>query len=74
MFYLFYIFIIYLYLAEDFPIWIISDMRRQSDLKWFEESFPDTILTVRVVASEETRAQRGWIFTKGQWFYLIINK
>uniref|UniRef100_UPI00398F10CB phosphomevalonate kinase n=1 Tax=Pristiophorus japonicus TaxID=55135 RepID=UPI00398F10CB len=47
------------------PVWIVSDTRRWSDVEWFREHFPQVVQTVRVSASEETRKQRGWIFTAG---------
>ncbi|XP_056618169.1 phosphomevalonate kinase [Triplophysa dalaica] len=47
------------------PIWIISDCRRLSDVRWFQKEFPDQCICVRVEASEETRSQRGWSFTSG---------
>ncbi|XP_030638506.1 phosphomevalonate kinase [Chanos chanos] len=42
------------------PVWIISDARRMSDLQWFWREYPQQCKCVRVVASEQTRAQRGW--------------
>uniref|UniRef100_A0A8C2IC57 Phosphomevalonate kinase n=1 Tax=Cyprinus carpio TaxID=7962 RepID=A0A8C2IC57_CYPCA len=47
------------------PIWIISDCRRMSDVQWFHEEFPERCICVRVEASEQTRAQRGWRITTG---------
>ncbi|XP_072249510.1 phosphomevalonate kinase-like [Leuresthes tenuis] len=47
------------------PVWVISDARRLSDLQWFRSKFPQQTRFVRVQSSEETRAQRGWSFTKG---------
>ncbi|XP_073703835.1 phosphomevalonate kinase [Garra rufa] len=47
------------------PIWIISDCRRMSDVRWFREEFPGKCVCVRVEASEQTRSQRGWRFTTG---------
>lgn len=51
--------------GSDRPLWIISDARRRTDLKYFNENFPGKVLTVRVVASDSVRQQRGWIFTPG---------
>ncbi|XP_075704554.1 phosphomevalonate kinase-like [Rhinoderma darwinii] len=45
------------------PVWIISDSRRRSDVDWFLAAFGDVTQTVRVVASQETRRCRGWIYT-----------
>ncbi|KAK3858968.1 hypothetical protein Pcinc_034875 [Petrolisthes cinctipes] len=51
--------------AVDYPIWIVSDMRRKSDLGWFREHYPNQLYTVRIEATEEVRKLRGYIFTKG---------
>ncbi|KAK2868711.1 hypothetical protein Q7C36_000582 [Tachysurus vachellii] len=47
------------------PMWIVSDCRRMSDLQWFWSEYPQQCVCVRVEASEQTRAQRGWRFTAG---------
>ncbi|XP_012678343.2 phosphomevalonate kinase isoform X2 [Clupea harengus] len=47
------------------PVWIISDARRLSDLQWFWREFPQQCRCVRVEASEQTRLQRGWMFSPG---------
>ncbi|KAK3534692.1 hypothetical protein QTP86_020336 [Hemibagrus guttatus] len=47
------------------PVWIVSDCRRMSDLQWFWNEYPQQCASVRVEASEQTRAQRGWRFTAG---------
>nr|XP_033779546.1 phosphomevalonate kinase isoform X1 [Geotrypetes seraphini] len=47
------------------PVWVVSDTRRRSDVKWFQDAYGDVAQTVRVVASEETRKHRGWVFTAG---------
>jgi phosphomevalonate kinase len=53
-----------LVLAESSaPVLIISDARRLSDMAFFTSQFP--CLTVRVRASDATRAKRGWKYTKG---------
>ncbi|XP_063296163.1 phosphomevalonate kinase [Pelobates fuscus] len=44
-------------------VWIVSDARRKSDIDWFLSSYGAVTQTVRVVASEETRKARGWIYT-----------
>ena len=41
-------------------------MRRQSDLAWFSSNYKNSIFTVRIIASEETRKNRGWKFTIGK--------
>ncbi|XP_032173303.1 phosphomevalonate kinase [Mustela erminea] len=47
------------------PIWLVSDTRRLSDIQWFREAYGAMTQTVRVVASEQSRQQRGWEFTPG---------
>ncbi|XP_071525936.1 phosphomevalonate kinase [Panulirus ornatus] len=54
-----------MYEGDKYPVWIISDMRRQSDLAWFKENYSSCVYTVRITASEDVRKQRGWIFTQG---------
>lgn len=51
--------------AETKPVWIVSDIRRKNDIKWFEETYRDKIKTVRIFAELETRQSRGWIFQNG---------
>ncbi|PSN42693.1 Phosphomevalonate kinase [Blattella germanica] len=51
--------------AQVKPIWIISDTRRRTDLKWFKEKYGSVVKTIRVTADEEVRKKRGWIFTPG---------
>ena len=52
------------------PMWIISDARRKTDVKFFREYYPDVVKFVRIEASESTRQQRGFIFTPGFHFLL----
>jgi len=51
--------------GEKHPIWIVSDLRRTSDLEFFRNNYKDCVVTVRIVASESVRKQRGFIFTTG---------
>ncbi|XP_015427268.1 PREDICTED: phosphomevalonate kinase isoform X2 [Myotis davidii] len=44
---------------------LVSDTRRLSDIQWFREAYGAVTQTVRVVASEQSRQQRGWVFTPG---------
>ena len=48
-----------------FPVWIVSDCRRSSDVKYFQESYGSRVKTVRITASDEARRQRGWVWTEG---------
>lgn len=47
------------------PVWLVSDTRRMSDIQWFREAYGAVTQTVCVVASEQSRQQRGWVFTPG---------
>ncbi|XP_017658870.1 phosphomevalonate kinase isoform X2 [Nannospalax galili] len=47
------------------PIWLVSDTRRISDIQWFQKAYGAVTQTVRVVASEQSRQQRGWMFIPG---------
>ncbi|EAA06245.5 AGAP000338-PA [Anopheles gambiae str. PEST] len=51
----------------DRPICIVSDVRRQTDVRYFREAYgPETRLrTVRIEASEQVRHGRGWQFQAG---------
>merc|ERR1719445_107147 len=51
------------YKAAEYPIWIVSDCRRETDFKYFKENFGEKVRTVRIVASEQARSKRGWVFT-----------
>jgi phosphomevalonate kinase len=53
------------YCQNKFNIWIVTDARRRTDLKYFNERFPSQIKTVRVKADEEVRVKRNWIYTEG---------
>ncbi|KAG7276548.1 hypothetical protein CRUP_019598 [Coryphaenoides rupestris] len=56
------------------PVWIVSDARRCSDLLWFQTEYPSQTHCVRVQASEETRGERGWHFTAGEFilYYPVL--
>ncbi len=47
------------------PVWLIVDARRPSDMNYFKSEYMGHTLTVRVVACEDVRAVRGWVFTEG---------
>ncbi|XP_014816718.1 PREDICTED: phosphomevalonate kinase [Calidris pugnax] len=48
------------------PVWVVSDTRRLSDVEWFRDVYGDAVQTVRVVATEETRKRRNWVFVAGE--------
>ncbi|CAK9301721.1 unnamed protein product [Gordionus sp. m RMFG-2023] len=50
----------------SFPIWIISDVRYKSDLKFFTEKILlRKSIKVLIKAGSASRLKRGWIFTPG---------
>nr|CAG4652250.1 EOG090X0FYC [Triops cancriformis] len=51
--------------AEEKPIWVVSDVRRKTDLAFFHDHYGERVKTVRVQASERTRLSRNWVFTPG---------
>lgn len=73
--------------AQEKVVWIVSDVRRRTDVSWFKENYGDVVRTVRVLASEEVRSERGYIFTEGvddkpsecdldavtEWDWRIVN-
>ncbi|XP_004522686.1 probable phosphomevalonate kinase [Ceratitis capitata] len=44
---------------------IVSDIRRKTDIKYFLETYGTLVHTVRIMAKDEIRIERGWHFTKG---------
>ena len=46
------------YDADKFPVWIVSDCRRETDLRYFSEQFGDRVKRVRIVADDKVRAER----------------
>ncbi|XP_034241104.1 phosphomevalonate kinase [Thrips palmi] len=51
--------------AQDKPIWIVSDIRRRSDIAWFRQEYGNAIRTIRVTTDDEVRSKRGFKFTPG---------
>ncbi|CAH2049412.1 unnamed protein product, partial [Iphiclides podalirius] len=51
--------------AADKPAWIVSDIRRKTDIKWFKETYSDLLKIIRITADEETRKSRGFHFQVG---------
>jgi phosphomevalonate kinase len=45
------------------PIWIVCDIRRYTDIEFFQKYFSDCLLLVRIEASIDIRQKRHWIFT-----------
>ncbi|XP_055372203.1 phosphomevalonate kinase [Condylostylus longicornis] len=44
---------------------IVSDIRRKTDIKFFQETFPNKTKTIRISCSNNERVNRGWIFEDG---------
>jgi len=53
------------YEAAKYPVWIVSDCRRGTDVKYFKEKYSGRVKTVRITASDEARGTRGWKYTEG---------
>lgn len=51
--------------ALDRDIWIVSDARRHSDIRFFKDNFGNIVQVVRIVAQDDVRQSRGWSFVKG---------
>lgn len=54
-----------MYKAQEKPVWIVSDIRRQTDIAWFTQEYGETVRTIRVAAEEDVRVKRGYVFTSG---------
>uniref|UniRef100_A0A146KU59 Phosphomevalonate kinase n=2 Tax=Lygus hesperus TaxID=30085 RepID=A0A146KU59_LYGHE len=76
-----------MYDAYSKKFWVVSDVRRKTDIRWFSENFPGKIRTIRLVCDDQIRVERGWKFTEGiddketecdlddfdSWDFKIIN-
>ncbi|XP_074030723.1 phosphomevalonate kinase isoform X1 [Leptinotarsa decemlineata] len=51
--------------APSKAVWIVSDIRRKSDIAWFRDTYTNKIKTVRISADVEVRKSRGWKYTEG---------
>ena len=60
--------------AETKPLWIVSDIRRKTDIEWFKQNYGEKIKIIRITASDEVRRRRGWIFTEGTITRNISNR
>ncbi|XP_043285176.1 probable phosphomevalonate kinase [Venturia canescens] len=54
-----------MYNAKDKKYWIVSDVRRKTDVKWFQENYGTKCKTIRISSNQRTREKRGWSFTEG---------
>jgi phosphomevalonate kinase len=46
-------------------LWIVVDLRDSKDYKWFLEFYPNRLKMIKVVANEEVRKSRGFVYTVG---------
>lgn len=54
--------------APNADVWIVSDIRRKTDINWFYSQFCHksvSIRSVRITADNAVRHSRGWKFTEG---------
>ncbi|XP_006620089.1 phosphomevalonate kinase [Apis dorsata] len=54
-----------IYNAYDKSIWIVSDIRRKTDIQWFTENFKNICKTIRIESDDSIRIERGWTFVTG---------
>lgn len=52
-------------LMGKFKLWVVTDCRQKSDLNYFKVNFPQRVKTIRIVADDAIREQRGWSFISG---------
>ena len=68
----------------SYPIWIIDDVRYNTDIEFFKKYFNDRLILVRIETSNEIREKRGWILTNDieseyqldtniQWSFVFSN-
>lgn len=43
----------------------MSDVRRKTDVEWFQNNYSGKVKTIRIEASEDSRKKRGWSFVSG---------
>ncbi|CAH1109843.1 unnamed protein product [Psylliodes chrysocephalus] len=46
-------------------IWIVSDIRRKTDIEWFKNTYGDLVKTIKITANIQIREKRGLVFTEG---------
>ncbi|CAO1404430.1 unnamed protein product [Diamesa hyperborea] len=44
---------------------IVSDIRRQNDIRWFRETFQNKVKLIRIKCDDQIRINRGWKFEDG---------
>lgn len=59
---------VFLLIAIYKDVWIVSDIRRKTDIEWFWIKYGNKIKTVRIISNDDIRAERGWVYTNGDFF------
>lgn len=68
-------------------ICIVSDIRRQNDIRYFREVYGKKLILIRIKCSDSVRTARGWVFQPGvddiesecgldqftEWDYVLEN-
>lgn len=54
--------------ADQYPVWILTDARRDCDIEYFEQTelfkkLNTKVIRLRIAASDQVRQQRGYVFT-----------
>lgn len=63
----------YYFLAPITQIWIVSDIRRKTDIEWFKNTYGDLVKTIKITANIQIREKRGLVFTEGSC-HSVFNK
>nr|XP_022907393.1 phosphomevalonate kinase [Onthophagus taurus] len=51
--------------AKPVEIWIVSDIRRKTDISWFYDTYQNKVKTIRISTDLDIREKRGFQFEKG---------
>lgn len=52
--------------SAEKPLIIVSDIRRKTDIKWFQDTYGKNLIRrIRIYADESVRQSRGWQFEPG---------
>lgn len=60
--------------GSEKSVWMVSDARRRTDVTYFLDNYPGKVMVVRVNADEKIRMERGWVFTPGVRFKVILRE
>lgn len=67
-------FVRFVFIANEKPVWIVSDVRRKTDVQWFVENFGNACKNIRITADNEVRKKRGWNFISGEVTRMVLKK